>query len=124
MRKFDASVADERAAMARAVEEREGEARKAREAESRVMQLMKKMEALGTRLQTKRKKIPLQTSTKDDDGKSRVDLERQKRRLEEEVAQLRDQVLCGGCRRKEKDDRGSNWKMRRKQQRISARDWR
>ena len=40
MRKFDATLAEERAATARAIAERDEEARKAREAESRVMQVI------------------------------------------------------------------------------------
>ncbi|WKX96530.1 hypothetical protein Q1695_012733 [Nippostrongylus brasiliensis] len=99
-RKFDQQLAEEMANTSRAISERDMAQQQARDAETRLLNTVKEMKTLQDGLEAMEKErrmlrleIDNLASTKDDAGKSAFELEKAKKRLEEELHEAREQIV-------------------------------
>ncbi|VDM81936.1 unnamed protein product [Strongylus vulgaris] len=99
-RKFDQQLAEEKANTSKAISERDAAQQQARDAETRYLNVVKESKELHDQLEVidkERRMLRLEVdnlaSTKDDAGKSVFELEKAKKRLEEELAEAREQII-------------------------------
>uniref|UniRef100_A0A0R3PLV3 Myosin motor domain-containing protein n=1 Tax=Angiostrongylus costaricensis TaxID=334426 RepID=A0A0R3PLV3_ANGCS len=107
-RKFDQQLADEKALTNRATSERDVAQQQARDAETRFLNAVKELKELREQneaLEKERRFLRLEVdnlvhfaefpiaSTKDDEGKNVFELEKMKKRLEEELSQAKEQII-------------------------------
>ncbi|VDO70355.1 unnamed protein product [Heligmosomoides polygyrus] len=99
-RKFDQQLAEERACTAKAISDRDTAQQQTRDAETRLLNTVKELSELRDEVETmekERRMLRLEVdnlaSTKDDAGKSVFELEKAKKRLEEELLEAREQII-------------------------------
>ncbi|KJH42978.1 myosin head [Dictyocaulus viviparus] len=99
-RKFDQQLADEKANTIRAVSERDVAQQQARDAETRFLNAIKELKELREQneiMEKERRMLRMEVdnlaSTKDDAGKNVFELEKIKKRLEEELSEAKEQVI-------------------------------
>ncbi|RCN39601.1 myosin head [Ancylostoma caninum] len=99
-RKIDQQFAEEKANTSKAISERDAAQQQARDAETRFLNAVKESKELQEQIETMEKERRLLrlevdnlASTKDDAGKNMFELEKAKKRLEEELAEARDQIV-------------------------------
>ncbi|KAK6027880.1 myosin head [Ostertagia ostertagi] len=98
-RKFDQLLAEERATTAKAITDRDLAQQQARDAETRYLNAVKELKDLQGQVdafEKERRMLRLEVdnlaSTKDDAGKSVFELDKARKRLEEELAEAREQI--------------------------------
>uniref|UniRef100_A0A0K0CV88 Myosin_tail_1 domain-containing protein n=1 Tax=Angiostrongylus cantonensis TaxID=6313 RepID=A0A0K0CV88_ANGCA len=99
-RKFDQQLADEKVLTNRATSERDVAQQQARDAETRFLNAVKELKDLREQneaLEKERRFLRLEVdnlaSTKDDEGKNVFELEKMRKRLEEELNQAKEQII-------------------------------
>ncbi|KAK6734342.1 hypothetical protein RB195_017866 [Necator americanus] len=99
-RKFDQQLAEEKASTTKAISERDTAQQQVRDAETRYLNAVKETKDLHDQIEVmekERRMLRLEVdnlaSTKDDAGKSVFELEKAKKRLEEELAEAKDQII-------------------------------
>ncbi|EYC22946.1 hypothetical protein Y032_0016g3031 [Ancylostoma ceylanicum] len=99
-RKIDQQFAEEKANTSKAISERDAAQQQARDAETKYLNAVKESKELHEQIEVMEKERRLLrlevdnlASTKDDAGKSMFELEKAKKRLEEELAEAKDQII-------------------------------
>ncbi|KHJ82563.1 hypothetical protein OESDEN_17743 [Oesophagostomum dentatum] len=99
-RKFDQQLGEEKANTLKAIKERDAAQQQARDAETRYLNAVKESKELHEQIEVMEKErrmlrmeVDNLASTKDDAGKSVFELEKTRKRLEDELAEAREQIV-------------------------------